>query len=53
MTREKLIENLKWLYNKRGGDPEANHADADKWLLEYINDPEVTNAFNAIEKWYA
>jgi hypothetical protein len=33
-------------------DPEKDHKDADKALLKYINDPEITKAFNDIKKWY-
>lgn len=35
------------------GDPEIAHAKADAALLDYINDPEVREAFEAVEKWYA
>lgn len=38
---------------KRGVDPEADHCNADKLLLEFINDPEVSRLFHDIEKWYA
>ena len=31
----------------------TNHIRADELLLEYINDQEVTDLFNKIEKWYA
>ena len=34
-------------------DPEGDHRDADKALLAYINDVEITTAFNNIKKWYA
>lgn len=43
---------LRWL-GRRGGDPEANHEEADDLLLRYIDDPGVTEAFRAIKKWYA
>ena len=33
-------------------DPEGDHKDADRALLKYINDPEITKAFNDIKKWY-
>jgi hypothetical protein len=32
---------------------EQAHRDADAALLAYINDLEVTRAFEAIERWYA
>ena len=28
------------------------HMEADGLLLTYINDPEITMAFNSIDKWY-
>lgn len=34
-------------------DVELAHADADNALLTFIDDVEITEAFNAIEKWYA
>jgi hypothetical protein len=37
----------------KGGDQEINHALADQALLDYIDDPEISAAFDAVEKWYA
>lgn len=59
MTKEELISKLKKLektcinktYNSY--DAEVGHVEADKLLLEYINCPEVTAAFNDLEKWYS
>jgi hypothetical protein len=51
MTKEELIKELKEL--KDLGDPEIAHGRADDALLNYINDAEVTDAFNSIEMWYA
>lgn len=34
-------------------DEEDNHVLADKLLLEYIWNQEITDAFNSIKKWYA
>ena len=34
-------------------DEEENHHKADRFLLEYINDSEVTTLFDNIKKWYA
>lgn len=50
--REKLLEKLKELGGK-GSDPEICHSLADKALLEYIDDPEIKELFDNIEKWYA
>lgn len=51
MTLEELIEKLREISNSDEG-PEYCHEEADRLLLEYINSPEVTKAFQAIEKWY-
>lgn len=40
-------------YKNITGDTEIIHALADEFLLSYINDLEVTNAFKKIHKWYA
>jgi hypothetical protein len=50
MTKEEL---LKALSECDEGDEEVNHVKADDLLLEYINDPEITLAFESIDKWYA
>lgn len=34
-------------------DPEVDHEKADQLLLDYIDDPEVTQVFYDIHKWYA
>jgi hypothetical protein len=52
MTKAELINKLNELA-KLNEDPEAAHCDADDELLKYINDPEITKAFNAVPKWYA
>jgi hypothetical protein len=51
VTKEELIDRL----NKgaEDHDPERGHADCDDALLEYIDDPDVTAAFNTGFKWYA
>ena len=36
-----------------GADPEYEHSNADAAILAYIDDPEITTAYNAIKKWYA
>lgn len=60
MTIDELIAKLKAL-SREGkpprkfgeGDAGDDHIEADRILLAYINDPRVTEAFDAIEKWYA
>lgn len=53
MTIEELREGLLKILNRTGQDEEVDHADADDLLLEYINDREVTDTYEAIDKWYA
>ena len=52
MKKEELIKRLKNI-NKPGGDIKLNHCTADGLLLEFINDPEITQAFADVDKWYA
>lgn len=33
--------------------PEESHREADQLLVDYIDDPEIAAAFDAIGKWYA
>jgi hypothetical protein len=51
MSRDDLLAVLRSMGD--GGDEEINHGRADRALLEFIDDPEVTAAFDAIAKWYA
>jgi len=54
MNRDELLQRLNFIAN--GGlkdDEEVMHIKADEALLEYINDPEITKSFDAIDKWYA
>ena len=51
MTKEELIKKLFDLTCYY--DLEKAHIKADILLLEYINDEEITKAFNDIDKWYA
>ncbi len=48
MTKDELLEQLKDL---EGG--EFDHMVADQLLIDYINDPKITEAYEAIERWYA
>lgn len=48
----KLREDLKNIV-VNGGDEECDHVDADALLIEYINDPQVTETYQSIPKWYA
>lgn len=50
--RDALLKALIEL-NEGPQDTEAAHGMADALLIEYINDPEIKAAYEAIEKWYA
>lgn len=52
MNKEELIKRLKYI-KETSGDTEADHIHVDKALTDFINDKEVTEAFNDIDKWYA
>jgi hypothetical protein len=50
----KLIDiSIKQVNEDPDGNFEKDHYEADALLLQYINDPMVTKAFNEIEKWYS
>jgi hypothetical protein len=51
MTRDELLDALRRWQQTR--DHEGAHYNADMALLEYINDPEITAAFEAIRRWYS
>ena len=50
MTKAELLVKLKEINT---GDPDVDHHRADELLLEFINDGEISEAYEAIEKWYA
>ena len=54
MDKQRLLEILKEIvYRNDSRDAEEHHLDADAALLDYIDDHDVTKAFDDIEKWYA
>jgi len=60
MTKAELLQALEKAANTQypastGGsfDQEMAHVYADEALIAFINDPEVTAAYEAIPKWYA
>ena len=63
MTRNQLLENLRWLaegnpkYAGTGEEGRQNalvaHLMADDFLLSYIDDQEATELFNRIRKGYS
>ena len=48
--KSELIKKLNEL--AKGYEPSYGHHEADDLLLEWINDPEIEEAYNKIEKWY-
>jgi hypothetical protein len=50
MDKSDLIEKLRELENN--ADPEIAHNEADRLLVEFIDDEEVEEAFDKIKKWY-
>jgi len=53
MTKKELIDSLCEIIKDTDGDIEINHQRADNLLLCYLDDKEITEAFEAIKKWYA
>jgi hypothetical protein len=51
--KDELLRALRALIDEFDGDTEQRHVDADNLLLKFIGDPAVTEAFHAIDKWYA
>jgi hypothetical protein len=48
--REELLAELRAM---RGGDPESCHMAADRLLVQFVGDDEITEAYQAIGKWYS
>lgn len=53
MTIDELKTKLLLIKEKYGHDIEAAHSYADSALLEYIDDKEVEEIWDSIEKWYS
>lgn len=57
MTKIQLLRRLANLVPDHSNDPEEDHVIAEKWLLEFVNDPEITEAWNKrradVGWWYA
>jgi hypothetical protein len=49
--RDALLRRLCELKNSK--DAENSHSEADELLLGYINDKEISAAFNALVRWYS
>lgn len=56
MTEKDLVElreRLQEIFNEGNYDPEISHHEADRALLNAINDPEVTRLYDLRNQWYA
>lgn len=53
MTRQDLLDKLRRLADEAEQDWERAHLEADKALLAFLDDPEISAAYEAIERWYA
>lgn len=53
MTLKSLRRELADLGRKYGNDMERAHSDADRLLLQYIGDEEVSKIFHSYPFWYA
>lgn len=51
MTRDELLSKLRSLHGER--DAEMAHSEAEKLLLAYIGDEEISEAFDAVPAEYA
>lgn len=49
--RQAVLERLRELEHEF--DVEAMHAEADRLILNLINDPEIVAAWEAVPKWFA
>ena len=50
MTKEEPLQELQAVDRD---DIRVGHQEADQLLLKFINDPEITEIYSAIPKWYA
>ena len=54
MKKVELIYRLICINSKvNNRDAEKDHWDADKLLLEFIDDEDVSREYNKIDKWYS
>lgn len=53
MNKNELIEELKKINEEYGKlDKARAHFEADKLLLEYIDDEKIEQSYKKIDKWY-
>lgn len=50
ITKGQLVALLKLIADRNGFSSKTNHIDADKLLLEYIDDKEVSETWKEIKK---
>jgi hypothetical protein len=56
MTKKELTEKLGEIAKRQADNgvfDQDDHLDADGLLLDFINDKDITDAFEDIEKWYS
>ena len=53
IDKKKLITELQKISRTENDDYEITHYKADKLLLQYINDEEITEAYENVGKWYS
>lgn len=53
MNKKELILRLAEIDERLSFDREVAHLEADATLLAFIDDPEISQAYDAIDKWYA
>lgn len=51
MTKNELL--IKLAEREKDDDAREAHIEADQAILDYLNDPEISEAYNKIGKWYA
>jgi hypothetical protein len=53
VTKDELLVILAEQDEEQQSNYEHGHSVADRALLAYINDPDISAAFEAVGKWYA
>lgn len=56
MTKPITLEELRNILRvlvEHNEDPETNHIKVDRALIVYIDDPEITQLWNKLNKWYS
>lgn len=53
MTKEDLLKRLNEINENYRYDPEICHQKCDSALLDFIDDEEISKAYDEVEKWYA